>query len=120
MNQPHTSAHDSQLKAALQSLQHPEPSHGFDARMSDLLSSLPQSAHPAEALGELALAGQAGPSRAWSVRGSLGARPVLLSAGLVFALVLAVSTAAWMQSSPPMPSNLLEPDTLSVLSYGLL
>jgi hypothetical protein len=40
--------------------------------------------------------------------------------GLVFALALAVSTAAWMQSSPAMPSNLLEPDTLSVLSYGLL
>jgi len=116
MNQPSPTPLDPALKAALQSLAHPQPSHGFDARVVDRIAQLPQSEHPSEARGQLALVGQAG----LTARRGQGSRRALLSMGLVFALALAVSTAAWMQSSPAMPSNLLEPDTLSVLSYGLL
>lgn len=118
MNPNPPSHHDPSLKAALRALPSPQPSHGFDARLVERLSSLPRSASQAEALGQLALAGSV-LSRV-PARGRFGSRAALLAAGLLLAGVLGLSAAAWMQSASSMPSNLLEPDTLSVLSYGLL
>jgi hypothetical protein len=43
-----------------------------------------------------------------------------MAAGAGFAVALAVGVAVWMQASPAMPTDLREPDTLSVLSYGVL
>ncbi|MEY3952930.1 MAG: hypothetical protein RL320_1732 [Pseudomonadota bacterium] len=122
MNTTPDPSHDLPLKAALKSLPSPEPSHGFDARLVQVLSDLPQSPSEPVWVGHLALAGaeRQDVGAPWSHRSGWSRSGWSLWAGIAFAVVLAVSTAAWMQTSSPMPTDLREPDTLSVLSFGVL
>jgi ferric-dicitrate binding protein FerR (iron transport regulator) len=102
---------DQALKSALQALNDAQPSHGFDARLVEALAEQPEPTHVVALSGQLAAASVSSPGR-------MGWWPMAAGAG--FAVALAVGVAVWMQASPAMPTDLREPDTLSVLSYGVL
>ena len=104
---------DSQLQSALRALPDPQPSHGFDARMVDTLAAVPSHAMASPFV--IAGAGTIAHRGPWARRSGW-----TVLAGLVFAVAVAVTSAAFIQSVVPMPTDLREPDTLSVLSYGVL